>query len=94
MKPAIIGNATLYCGDCLEILPTLTGIDAVVTDPPYGIGADTHAGKSENGWIQYHSSGWDKQRPSEIDQDYFEIACKRIEKAQRQTTLDLSASDG
>jgi DNA modification methylase len=27
----------LYLGDCLEILPVLTGIDAVVTDPPYGI---------------------------------------------------------
>lgn len=35
---AIIGNARLLLGDCLEILPTLTGIDAVVTDPPYGIG--------------------------------------------------------
>ena len=32
-----IGNATLYCGDCREILPSLSGIDAVVTDPPYGI---------------------------------------------------------
>lgn len=31
----VIGNATLYLGDCREILPTLTGIDAVVTDPPY-----------------------------------------------------------
>jgi len=28
---------TLYHGDCLEVLPTLTGIDAVVTDPPYGL---------------------------------------------------------
>jgi len=28
----------LYVGDCLAVLPTLTGIDAVVTDPPYGIG--------------------------------------------------------
>lgn len=37
-KPVIIGNATLYCGDCLEILPHLKGIDAVVSDPPYGIG--------------------------------------------------------
>lgn len=35
MKPVIIGDATLYCGDCLEILPTLKGIDAVITDPPY-----------------------------------------------------------
>lgn len=26
----------LYLGDCLEILPTLDKVDAVVTDPPYG----------------------------------------------------------
>ena len=33
------GTVTLYCGDCLEILPTLApgSVDAVVTDPPYGI---------------------------------------------------------
>jgi len=34
-------SVTLFCGDCLEILPTLTGIGAVVTDPPYGIAYDT-----------------------------------------------------
>ena len=33
-----IGDATLYLGDCREILPTLGRVDAVVTDPPYGIG--------------------------------------------------------
>lgn len=32
-----IGNATLYLGDCLEILPTLGKVDAVITDPPYGL---------------------------------------------------------
>ena len=37
MNPVIIGNATLYLGDCLEILPTLPKVDAVITDPPYGI---------------------------------------------------------
>ena len=33
------GNIRLYCGDCLEIMPTLEAgsVDAVVTDPPYGI---------------------------------------------------------
>ena len=30
-----IGNATLYLGDCREILPTLPKVDAVITDPPY-----------------------------------------------------------
>ena len=33
-----IGDCTLYQGDCLEIMPTLEPVDAVVTDPPYGLG--------------------------------------------------------
>lgn len=33
----IIGDCTLYLGDCLEVMPTLQGINAIVTDPPYGI---------------------------------------------------------
>lgn len=37
-KPVVIGNATLYLGDCLEILPTLPKVDAVITDPPFGVG--------------------------------------------------------
>lgn len=34
----IAEGITLYLGDCREILPTLGPVDAVVTDPPYGIG--------------------------------------------------------
>lgn len=33
----IDGKVTLYQGDCLEIMPTLEGIDVVITDPPYGL---------------------------------------------------------
>jgi site-specific DNA-methyltransferase (adenine-specific) len=40
LTPVVIGDATLYLGDCLEILPTLGPVDAVVTDPPYGIGVE------------------------------------------------------
>lgn len=58
-----IGDATLYCGDCVEVLPTLPKVDAVITDPPYGIGADAHQGKAENGWRQYGPGGWDSKRP-------------------------------
>ena len=36
-RKEIIGDATLYLGDCLEIIPTLGKVDAVITDPPYGI---------------------------------------------------------
>lgn len=31
-------NCTIYHGDCAEILPLLGKVDAIVTDPPYGIG--------------------------------------------------------
>lgn len=46
--PVIIGNATLYLGDCREILPTLPKVDAVITDPPYGLDLGAHAGSKDN----------------------------------------------
>ena len=36
-REEIIGNARLILGDCREVLPTLGRVDAVVTDPPYGV---------------------------------------------------------
>ena len=36
-RKEIIGDATLYLGDCLEVMPLIGEVDAVVTDPPYGI---------------------------------------------------------
>jgi len=35
LEKVIIQDATLYHGDCLEILPGLGEVDAVITDPPY-----------------------------------------------------------
>ena len=33
-RKEVIGSCELYLGDCLEILPLLGTVDAVVTDPP------------------------------------------------------------
>lgn len=55
-----IGEATLYLGDCRDVLPSLGHVDAVVTDPPYGIGMD--GGKI--GRATYEKRDWDQQRPA------------------------------
>jgi len=39
-RTEVIGDCTLYLGDCRDILPTLGKVDAVVTDPPYGVNLD------------------------------------------------------
>ena len=60
--PVIIGNATLYLGDCREILPTLPKVDAVITDPPYGISANKMTLGS--GKKDFDRGGaWDDSRP-------------------------------
>lgn len=60
MRIEKIGNATLYLGDCQDILPSLGKVDAVVTDPPYGIGYTGNGGK---GWVNRNAS-FDTIRPS------------------------------
>lgn len=66
-----IGDATLYLGDCREVLPTLGRVDAVVTDPPYGIAATWKGGFSQkHGWGKASTEAklrnvWDAEAPSE-----------------------------
>jgi DNA modification methylase len=62
--PVVIGDATLYLGDCREILPTLGRVDAVVTDPPYGIGEAAGKNKSRGNLAvarDYGNEAWDNQ---------------------------------
>ena len=35
-EKVVIGNAELWHGDCMDVLPTLPKVDAVITDPPMG----------------------------------------------------------
>ena len=44
VQKVTIGDATLYQGDCMDILPTLGKVDAVITDPPYGLGKRMQGG--------------------------------------------------
>jgi site-specific DNA-methyltransferase (adenine-specific) len=44
MRKEVIGDAELWLGDCMEILPTLQKVDAVITDPPYGLGKKLQGG--------------------------------------------------
>jgi DNA modification methylase len=46
MRKEVIGDATLYLGDCLEVMETLGKVDAVVTDPPYCSGAVSEASRT------------------------------------------------
>lgn len=56
-NPVIIGNATLYLGDCLEVLPTIKSIDTVITDPPYSSGGMMRGDRIQKTSNKYVQSG-------------------------------------
>ena len=55
MSAERIGDATLYLGDCRDVLPTLGRVDAVVTDPPYGVGYEGSVTKHGTNGFGYSS---------------------------------------
>jgi DNA modification methylase len=77
-RKEVIGDATLYLGDCRDILPTLGKVDAIVTDPPYGLGAKMQGGT----WgAQDHNSGflkWDLEAPHDVVADLIALAVPTI----------------
>jgi DNA modification methylase len=57
MRKEVIGAATIYLGDCMEILPTLPKADALITDPPYGIADIWVGGRERHGWTKANAEG-------------------------------------
>ena len=52
IKPVTIGNSvSLYMGDYRDVLPTLGRVDAVVTDPPYGINWKPRVNHQDQPWV-------------------------------------------
>lgn len=55
MRREVIDACELYLGDCREILPLLPKVDAVVTDPPYGMKWDTDTSRFSGGKAHHRS---------------------------------------
>jgi len=55
IEPVILGDCTLFQGDCLEILPTLEAgsVDALVTDPPYSSGGMFRGDRTQKTVVKY-----------------------------------------
>lgn len=83
-EKVVIGNAELYCGDCIDVMPLLPKVDAVITDPPYGIGVDrsmSAAGGTKYGAAmaskrQYEAKGWDDKPIGQVEIDLIKQAGK------------------
>lgn len=82
MRIEHIGEATLYLGDCMDILPTLGKVDAVVTDPPYGLGEKWSGGggSGKSSWIHKtdESKKFDMKRPDKKTFDTLLIISKNL----------------
>lgn len=61
----VIGDCIMIEGDCLEVMPQIGKVDAVVTDPPYGIGEDggRFRDRKGGGHRVLDKKSWDKDRP-------------------------------
>lgn len=66
MKPISIAENR----DCMEAMKGFGDkfFDLAIVDPPYGIGAENHAGSKANGWAQWDKKDWDSSIP---DEGYF-----------------------
>lgn len=66
-KEVLADGVEIWLGDCRDVLPMIGRVDAVVTDPPYGIGADklkAHSSIRDNSaWGNF---GWDSKPDSSI----------------------------
>lgn len=71
----------LNLGDCMDAMSKIedNAYDLALVDPPYGIGAENHAGKKENRWTQWVKKDWDKAIPTaEYWQELFRVSKNQI----------------
>lgn len=73
-KETLADGVEIWLGDCRDVLPLVGRVDAVVTDPPYGINKDGQAKTTggHGGRKAHEFMGWDKERP---DPSLFDLLC-------------------
>ena len=81
IKEERIGGQRLILGDCLKVMPLLGKVDAVVTDPPYGIGdalVKGGRGGSFERMISANAAAWDVMPPQETFDAMLSISDEQI----------------
>ena len=58
MRKETIGDCILYLGDCRDIMPTLSKIDAIITDPPYSSGGTFRSDRTRSTGSKYIGGGY------------------------------------
>lgn len=80
-REEIIGDCRLILGDCRDILPSLGPVDAVVTDPPYGVRDDDWDDMSEREFARFSMSWMSVAAtlaPEALIFGYFDNACHKL----------------
>jgi site-specific DNA-methyltransferase (adenine-specific) len=72
VRKVVIGDATLYHGDCLEVIPRLPAVDIVVTSPPFNqFNFSKPSGMNRNSkWVARAVSGYADTMPEQAYQTY------------------------
>lgn len=81
IREEYIGGQRLILGDCLAVMKELGRFDAVVTDPPYGIGRDGQKRTTggNGGRKAYDFKGWDHSRPpAEVFESILKVSREQV----------------
>lgn len=82
-REEIIGDCRLILGDCREVLPTLGKVDAVVTDPPYGMEFRSNHRKEKHAAIANDNAEWPLQLAVGIEAAHSRYVFARWDDLQR-----------
>jgi DNA modification methylase len=87
-RRVVIGDCVLYEGDCMAVMPTLGKVDAIVTDPPYGIGEGVAKTKSRQRTANSNAAA-DQNRYVGGEWDNLPASARHIETIRRISTHQI-----